>query len=51
MDMALTFKVPPTSLPATVILDRKHRIAAMIRKPMLRADLEPIVAQIAAENV
>ena len=49
--LALTFKVPPTSLPATVILDRQHRIAAMIRKPMLRADLEPIVAQIAAENL
>ena len=48
--VALTFNIPPTSLPATIILDREHRVAAMIRKAMLQSDLEPIVAQIAAES-
>ncbi|GAA1817973.1 hypothetical protein GCM10009682_43440 [Luedemannella flava] len=49
--LALSFNVPPTSLPATIILDRQHRVAVMIRKAMLQSDLQPLVDQIAAENL
>jgi thiol-disulfide isomerase/thioredoxin len=49
--LALTFNVPPTSLPATIVLDRQHRVAVMIRKAILSSELQTIVAQVAAENL
>ncbi len=47
---ALRFeRVPPTTIPATVLLDRRGRIAALFRKRVTRADLEPAVRALAAE--
>ena len=48
--LALAFEVPPNTIPATVVLDREGRIAVMIRRPVLRQALEPIVARVAAEE-
>lgn len=47
--LALAFEVPPNTIPATVVLDREGRIAVVIRAPVQRATLEPIVTRIAAE--
>jgi thiol-disulfide isomerase/thioredoxin len=47
--LALRFDVPPNYIPATLILDRSGRIAVVIRKPIRRPELEPIVARLAAE--
>lgn len=47
--LALSFQVPPTSIPATILLDRRGRIAAVIRGPIIRATLEPLVRQLAGE--
>ena len=44
--VALAFRdVPPRSVPATIVLDRRLRITAVFRKPLLREDLEPTVAR------
>jgi len=43
-------EVPPTTIPATLIVDRQGRIAAVFLKALLREDLEPVVRQIAAEH-
>jgi thiol-disulfide isomerase/thioredoxin len=41
--------VPPSSTPATVIVDRQGRIAAVMRKSVRAAELQPLVEQILAE--
>lgn len=47
---ALQFeRVPPSTIPATVLLDRRGRIASLFRKRVTRADLEPAVHALAAE--
>jgi thiol-disulfide isomerase/thioredoxin len=38
-----------TTIPATVVVDRLGRVAHVFRVPIRRADLEPVVARIAAE--
>jgi thiol-disulfide isomerase/thioredoxin len=38
-----------TTIPATVIVDRQGRVAEVIRVPVRRADLEPVVTRVAAE--
>lgn len=48
--VALDFKVPPNSVPATIVLDREGRIAVVIRRAVVRSMLEPIVARVAAEQ-
>lgn len=47
---ALDFKVPPTTLPTTLIIDRQGRIAAVYRKSLLRDELVPAISTIAAER-
>ncbi|WP_329106381.1 TlpA family protein disulfide reductase [Micromonospora sp. NBC_01699] len=47
--VALNFEIPPNSTPATIVLDREGRIAAVFRKPVVRSMLEPVVTRIAAE--
>jgi thiol-disulfide isomerase/thioredoxin len=47
--VALTFAIPPTGIPSTVIVDRQGRVAAVIFSYVLRSTLEPTVRQIAAE--
>ena len=48
--LALGFAVPPTAIPTTMIIDRQGRIAAVAFSAVLRADLEPVVNQLAAES-
>jgi peroxiredoxin len=49
--VALAFKdVPPTTTPATVVIDRQGRIAAVFRKALLREELTPVVRRVAAEG-
>jgi thiol-disulfide isomerase/thioredoxin len=48
--VALSFQVPPASIPSTVIIDRQGRVAATIYGYALRNTLEPVVKQIAAEQ-
>ena len=48
---ALEFKdVPPNTTPATLIIDREGRIAAVFRKALLREELGPAVRRVAAEQ-
>jgi thiol-disulfide isomerase/thioredoxin len=48
---ALGFReVPPNAIPATIVIDREGRVAAVFRKALLREDLAPVVRQIAAET-
>ena len=47
--LALGFNVPPTTIPATIVIDRAGRIAAVIRGAVIRSQLEPLVAQVASE--
>jgi thiol-disulfide isomerase/thioredoxin len=48
--IALSFAVPPASIPSTVIIDRQGRVAAAIYGYALRNTLEPVVKQLAAES-
>jgi thiol-disulfide isomerase/thioredoxin len=51
MRVALKFRdTPPNGVPATVVLDRKGRVAVVARTPMLREDLQPIVERVAGEK-
>jgi len=51
MRVALKFrKTPPNAIPATVVVDREGRVAVVLRKPLLREDLQPVVERIAAEQ-
>lgn len=49
--VAMNFRdVPPSTIPATVILDRSGRVAAVYRKAVLASELEPRVRAVAAER-
>lgn len=48
--LALDLDIPPNSVPATVVLDRDGRIAAVIRAAVKQEGLQPIVERIAAEK-
>ncbi|WP_412541425.1 TlpA disulfide reductase family protein [Longispora sp. K20-0274] len=49
--VALSFRdVPPNTIPATIVLDKQGRVAAVIRKPVDRDELRKIVDPIAAEQ-
>ena len=49
--IALRFRdTPPNSIPATLVLDRQGRVAALFRKAVTAAELRPVVATIAAEG-
>jgi thiol-disulfide isomerase/thioredoxin len=41
---------PPRGLPYTIVLDRQGRVAAVYLTPLLREDIEPVVATLAAER-
>jgi len=47
---ALDFKVPPNTIPATLVIDRQGRLAAVFRKALLREELTTVVDQIAREQ-
>ncbi|MGC4851941.1 TlpA family protein disulfide reductase [Micromonospora sp. DT4] len=48
--LALALDIPPNTVPATVVLDREGRIAAVIRAAVTQEGLQPIVERIAAEK-
>jgi thiol-disulfide isomerase/thioredoxin len=48
--LALGFAVAPSAVPATIVLDRDARIAAVVRGSVLREDLERVVVKLAAES-
>ena len=41
---------PTSVIPTTLVLDRKHRVAAVFLKSLLAADLQPVVERIAREQ-
>lgn len=47
----LAFKgLSPNAVPSTFILDKQHRVAAVFLVGVLASDLEPIIAELAAES-
>jgi peroxiredoxin len=48
--LALEFEIPPTVTPATVVLDRQGRIAAVIRRAVRADEFRPLVERVAAEQ-
>ena len=46
--VALGFPVPPTT-PSTFIVDRQGRLAAILRRPVLRPELQTMVTAVAGE--
>lgn len=42
-------KYPSSVIPATLVLDREHRVAAVFLRELLAGDLQPLVARVAAE--
>lgn len=49
--VALAFRdTPPNAIPATIVLDRRGRVAAVFRKPLLATDLQPVVNEVVAES-
>jgi thiol-disulfide isomerase/thioredoxin len=47
--LALEFDLPPNATPATIVIDRRGRIARVIRSAVHRDALEPVVVEVAAE--
>ncbi|MFG2038882.1 TlpA family protein disulfide reductase [Dactylosporangium sp. NPDC048998] len=48
--LALEFDVPPNSIPATLVIDKAGRIAAVIRSEVDQRLLEPVVRDLLAER-
>lgn len=49
--VALAFRdTPPNAIPATIVIDRDGRVAAVFRKPLVVNELRPVVTKVAAEN-
>jgi thiol-disulfide isomerase/thioredoxin len=42
-------KTPPTTIPATIVLDKSGRVAALFRNAVLASDLQPVVLALAGE--
>jgi peroxiredoxin len=45
--VALLFDVPPSTIPATIVIDRQGRIAAVVRRAVLDTELTPLINEIA----
>jgi thiol-disulfide isomerase/thioredoxin len=48
--LTLAFAIPPTVTPATIVLDREGRIAAVIRRAVRADEFRPLVERVAAEQ-
>ena len=48
--LALDFDVPPNSIPATLVIDKEGRIAAVMRSEIDQPLLEPVVRELLAER-
>jgi thiol-disulfide isomerase/thioredoxin len=44
-------KYPTTVIPSTLVLDRRHRVAAVFLREMLAQDLQPVVQRVAVESI
>lgn len=42
-------KYPTTVIPSTIVLDRRHRVAAVFLRELLAEDLQPVVQRVASE--
>ena len=49
-ELPLNFDVPPNTIPATLVIDRGGRVAAVIRSQVDQKLLEPIVRDLVAEQ-
>lgn len=43
-------KYPTTVIPSTLVLDRRHRVAAVFLRELLAEDLQPVVERVARES-
>ncbi len=43
-------KYPTTVIPSTLVLDRRHRVAAVFLRELLAGDLQPVVQRVAQES-
>jgi thiol-disulfide isomerase/thioredoxin len=43
-------KYPTTVIPSTLVLDRRHRVAAVFLRELLAQDLQPVVERVAHES-
>lgn len=48
--LALGFAVVPSAVPATIVIDREGRIAAISRAAVVAAELDPVVAALLEES-
>jgi len=48
--IALGSKYPTSVIPSTIVLDRKHRVAAVFLQALTPGDLQPVVTRLAAEQ-
>ncbi len=49
--VAVTFRrVPPNVVPATLVLDRRHRVAAVFRRAVEPGELEKVIGELMAES-
>jgi thiol-disulfide isomerase/thioredoxin len=48
--IALGGSYPTSVIPSTLVLDRKHRVAAVFLQALLVEDLQPVVERVAAER-
>jgi peroxiredoxin len=48
--VALGFDVPPSVIPATILIDRRGKVAMLIPKAVLSDELQPLVNQLIAES-
>jgi thiol-disulfide isomerase/thioredoxin len=48
--LAFGGKFPTTVIPSTLVLDRRHRVAAVFLRELLAEDLLPVVQRLAAEQ-
>ena len=48
-ETALDFKVPPTTIPSTLVVDRKGRLASVFYGAVYQKQLEPVIRTLLAE--
>jgi thiol-disulfide isomerase/thioredoxin len=48
-ETALDFKVPPTTIPSTLVVDRKGRLASVFHGAVYQKQLEPVIRTLLAE--
>jgi len=49
-ETALGFKVPPTTIPSTLVIDRAGRLASVFYGVVYQKQLEPVIRQLLAES-